>query len=165
MSSENTKGFAEYLKSQDPDGQYTTNQVKGLKGYYTAGWDACNGKKNIPAIYKSRVSEVIKHFNEVAGKNVRDTPSHTKAIKGRLIEEYTVDELKSIIDYVVLDWTGKMFGDTKGETYIRIATLFGSSDKVDKYLGLAEVSQAAVKAKTAQIITKKVDTSQFKGSF
>jgi len=165
MSSGNTKGFSELIKEIDPDGAYTTNQIKGLKMVYSRGWDACEGQKTVNIQWKPKIDEVIEYFNQIAGKTVGATPSHVKAIKGRLIEEYTVEQLKAIVDYVVLDWTGKMFGDTKGETYIRIATLFGSSEKVDKYLGLAEVSQAAAKAKTAQIITKKQDPNQFKSSF
>ena len=157
MSNRNLKGFAEYYMTIDPEGLYTVKQVNTAKGYYKAGFDACNGKQTADTSYKSRIDEVIAHFNDIAGKNVTATPNHTSVIKGRLIEKYTVEQLNSIVDYAVRDWTGKLFGSTKGEQYIRIPTLFGSSEKVDKYLGIAATQ--AEERKPTEVLTKRTKPS------
>ena len=75
-------------------------------------------------IYKS----IVDYLNEKAGKNFKhSTPKTQKVIHARLVEGFTLDDFKTVIDKKCADWLGKEF-----EKYLRPETLFGT--KFESYL-------------------------------
>lgn len=81
-------------------------------------------------------NEVLKYLNDkVVGENKRGfslkSAANRKFIKARLAEGYTIDDLKSVIDYTTKSWKG-----TSMEIYLRPETLFNAT-KFDGYLVLA----------------------------
>ena len=72
--------------------------------------------------------EIIEYLNEKSGTNYRASSAKTqKCIHARLVEGYTVDDFKTVIDKKCGDWRGTEF-----EQYLRPSTLFGT--KFEEYL-------------------------------
>lgn len=130
------KGFNEYLRSVDPDGVYTKAMELGCRAFYKAGWvahkQAANELDTVKRASKKDIQGIIDYFNEKAGKSVGMTPNREETIRARIKEGYVVDDFKKCVDYGVAEWTG----EPTFEKFIRTETLFQSSEKMDKYIGL-----------------------------
>lgn len=125
----------------------TTWQPNGnqLEPQYSIGKDSID-KKNIYSPDESEEEQenlsetyktIIAYLNEKAGTKYKATTAKTKtAIHARLVEGFTVDDFKTVIDKKCAEW----IGDEKMEKYLRPETLFGT--KFEGYLN-AKVSKAA----------------------
>lgn len=82
---------------------------------------------NIKETKKENALKVLDYFNRKTGHNYRDTAVNMKFIMARL-EDYTVDDLISVIDKKYKEWKG-----TNMEMYLRIETLFNAT-KFESYL-------------------------------
>lgn len=84
----------------------------------------------------SKVTEVIEHFNKVANKRFSTkSPSNVRFITGRLMQGYTVEDCKRVIDMKTAEWKD----DPKMSLYLRIETLFNDT-KFQGYINQAGVS-------------------------
>lgn len=90
-----------------------------------------DNKENICINTNTKEIEILDYLNEKAGTRYRAVESNLRLIRGRL-KDYTVDELKKVVDNKVRDWKG-----TSMQQYLRPETLFGAT-KIETYLnGLA----------------------------
>ena len=76
---------------------------------------------------KENALKVLAYFNEKTGHNYKDTSANMKFLLARL-EDYTVDDLISVIDKKYKEWKG-----TNMEKYLRIETLFNAT-KFESYV-------------------------------
>lgn len=108
-----------------PNGNQTDTQ-------YRIGKDSLvkDNKNNVVNdIYTPQIKGVIDYLNKKTNKNFRATTKKTQTlIKGLLKNNYTVEDIKKVIDIKVKQW-GK---DKKMKIYLRPETLFGS--KFEAYL-------------------------------
>lgn len=109
------------LQKDEPIPNINTNSKQNNK---------TNNKNNVVNdIYTPQIKEVIDYLNEKSKKNFRHTTKKTQTlIKGLLKNNYTVEDIKKVIDIKVKQW-GK---DKKMKIYLRPETLFGS--KFEAYL-------------------------------
>lgn len=128
-----------YEKPQDIDNQglhYQDLQNSPLDS------NPLNNNNNKPPIYnkelnnkeyilkenkKENALKVLAYFNEKTGHNYKDTSANMKFLLARL-EDYTVDDLISVIDKKYKEWKG-----TNMEKYLRIETLFNAT-KFESYV-------------------------------
>ena len=82
---------------------------------------------------KENALKVLAYFNEKTGHNYRDTAVNMKFLLARL-EDYTVDDLISVIDKKYKEWKG-----TTMEKYLRIETLFNAT-KFESYVNQREIT-------------------------
>lgn len=100
-----------------------------------------NKKDNMSITTNSKIDEVITYLNEKSGKNFRtSTKTYRETIGARLKEDYTVDQMKEVIEYKCKEW----LGDSKTEKWVNPDTLFRPSN-FDKYLNQVPVKQVKVK--------------------
>lgn len=86
--------------------------------------------------YKDEIKEIIDYLNSKVGSKYRYTSEgNNKHIRARLNEGYTIDDFKTVIDKMVINWTG-----TEYEQYLRPSTLFGN--KFENYLNI-KIKQSA----------------------
>ena len=108
-----------------PNGNQTDTQ-------YRIGKDSLvkDNKNNVVNdIYTTQIKEVIDYLNEKSKKNFRHTTKKTQTlIKGLLKNNYTVEDIKKVIDIKAKQWSK----DKKMKIYLRPQTLFGS--KFEAYL-------------------------------
>lgn len=79
--------------------------------------------------YANEVTEVINYLNEKANKHFKPTSkSHADLIIKWIKNDYTVDDLKKVIDYKCSAW----LNDSYMNQYLQPSTLFG--DKFEGYL-------------------------------
>lgn len=77
---------------------------------------------------KEKISEIINYLNEKCGTRYRESASETvRHINKRLLEGFSVDDFKAVIDKKSYEWMG-----TEREKYLRPQTLFGT--KFESYL-------------------------------
>ena len=76
---------------------------------------------------KENALKVLAYFNEKTGHNYKDTSANMKFLLARL-EDYTVEDLISVIDKKYKEWKG-----TNMEKYLRIETLFNAT-KFESYV-------------------------------
>lgn len=89
----------------------------------------------------SEVIEVVEYLNKVTGSNYKPTTQETmRKINGRL-KDYSVEDLKKVIDYKHEQWKGTDFA-----MYLRPKTLFSES-KFESYLQDANIKQQEQKKK------------------
>jgi uncharacterized phage protein (TIGR02220 family) len=74
--------------------------------------------------------DLIEYLNQKASRNFKPTEANTKHIKARLDEEYTEDDIRSVIDSKVAEWKH----DSTMDKYLRPATLF-NAEKFNQYIG------------------------------
>lgn len=78
--------------------------------------------------YCAEIEEIISYLNQKAGTNYRTKTETTRSkIRAKLNANYTVDDLKTVIDKKCAEWIG-----TEYEKYLRPETLFGN--KFESYL-------------------------------
>ena len=77
-------------------------------------------------IYTAKAA--IDRLNEVTGKKFKHTDSNLSAVKARLADGYTLDDMEYVIQNKTREWLG-----TENEKYLRPETLFRPS-KFDGYL-------------------------------
>lgn len=87
-----------------------------------------------PSIAAQR-REVVEYLNQKTGKHFKpDADGNKRIIEPRLKEDYTVDEMKKVIDNMYSLWHGVTFRNGElGDNYLKPETLFRSS-KIDGYL-------------------------------
>lgn len=83
-----------------------------------------------PKINGVEAKRILDHLNTTAGRSYRAVDSNTNLIKARLLEGYSEDDLKAIIDRKVRDWRD----DDTMRQYLRPATLFNAT-KCAQYMG------------------------------
>lgn len=71
---------------------------------------------------KENCIEILNYLNQLTGKEFKILESNLKPIAARL-NEYSIDELKSMIDFKVNEWEN----DKKMSVYLRPSTLFNAS--------------------------------------
>ena len=138
-----------YEKAQDIESQDIENQGVDNQGVENRPLDSnplnnnnkppisnkiLNNKElinNIKETKKENALKVLDYFNRKTGHNYRDTAVNMKFLLARL-EDYTVDDLISVIDKKYKEWKG-----TNMEMYLRIETLFNAT-KFESYLNQAE---------------------------
>lgn len=77
-------------------------------------------------------SEIISYLNEKTGRSFRNVDANKKLIKARWNEGFKVEDFKTVIDNMVINWSGKLFNEVPAENYLQPKTLF--SNKFDSYL-------------------------------
>ena len=99
--------------------QQTTNNIKNKNNTNNTN------KKEINNIY---IVEILDHLNMRTGQNYKSTTQKTRdLIKARFNEKFTVDDFKSVIDKMCVEWM-----NTDMQKYLRPETLFGN--KFESYL-------------------------------
>lgn len=110
-----------------------------METQYRIGKDSLvkDNKNNVVNdIYTQQIKEAIDYLNEKTNKNFRHTTKKTQTlIKGLLKNNYTVEDIKKVIDIKVKQW-GK---DQKMKIYLRPETLFGT--KFEAYLNEEPVKE------------------------
>ena len=95
-----------------------------------------NENENVNDKYIILVEQVINYMNELAGTSFKTTTKKTQtAIKARLKEGFTVDELKDVVYSKYHEWFEKPIKFQNGvmsDKYYRPDTLFGT--KFESYL-------------------------------
>ncbi|TCJ86361.1 UNVERIFIED_ORG: putative phage protein (TIGR02220 family) [Bacillus cereus] len=82
---------------------------------------------------KEYIVEIVNYLNDVCGSSYRSTSKKTQSlIKTRLVEGFTVDNFKTVIDTKVKEWLR-----TEQAKYLRPETLFGT--KFEGYLQQGKV--------------------------
>ncbi|MDW8781974.1 conserved phage C-terminal domain-containing protein [Bacillus cereus] len=82
---------------------------------------------------KEYIVEIVNYLNDVCGSSYRSTSKKTQSlIKTRLIEGFTVDDFKTVIDTKAREWLR-----TEQAKYLRPETLFGT--KFEGYLQQGKV--------------------------
>ena len=77
-------------------------------------------------------SEIVDYLNEKTGRKFKSIEANKKLIRARWNDGYKLDDFKTVIDNMVINWSGKDFNGTPAETYLQPKTLF--SNKFDGYL-------------------------------
>ncbi|WP_417935114.1 conserved phage C-terminal domain-containing protein [Erysipelothrix rhusiopathiae] len=96
---------------------------------------------------------MINYLNNATGSSYRpDTKNTVKLLKAAL-KNYTVDELKKLIDNMVQAWTG-----TEYQPYLRPNTLF-KEDKIEQYLNWKPIKEGVSKN------AKSRETDKYAGMF
>ncbi|HDR8159542.1 TPA: phage protein [Bacillus cereus] len=82
---------------------------------------------------KEYIVEIVNYLNDVCGSSYRPTSKKTQTlIKSRLIEGFTIDNFKTVIDIKAREWLR-----TEQAKYLRPETLFGT--KFESYLQQGKV--------------------------
>ncbi|HGG0587317.1 conserved phage C-terminal domain-containing protein [Bacillus cereus] len=82
---------------------------------------------------KEYIVEIVNYLNDVCGSSYRSTSKKTQSlIKTRLVEGFTVDDFKTVIDTKAREWLR-----TEQAKYLRPETLFGT--KFEGYLQQGKV--------------------------
>ncbi|WP_285004886.1 conserved phage C-terminal domain-containing protein [Lactococcus garvieae] len=77
-------------------------------------------------------SEIISYLNEKTNRNFKNVEAHKKFIRTRWKEGYQLEDFKTVIDNMTVNWQGKEFNGVPAENYLQPKTLF--SNKFDSYL-------------------------------
>ena len=108
--------------------------------------------KNVTLII-TPVEEAVDYLNEKCGTKYKKDSKQTKLlINARLKEEFTVEDIKSVIDKKCNEWMG-----TEMEKYLRPQTLFGN--KFESYLNQSEINLHSKISNYGKNTTKR--TSEF----
>jgi len=109
-------------------GGYKMVITKALpKGNSPSSSSSSSSIKNKKEIYKEKVIEILKYFNEKTGKNFRSDPQNF--ISGRLNDGFTVEDCKRVIDIKTTQW----LHDPENNKWLRPETLFRPT-KFESYL-------------------------------
>ncbi|ORM64518.1 transcriptional regulator [Pantoea rodasii] len=82
--------------------------------------------------------KVLEHLNRAAGLRYQKSRSSLGPIRGRLLEDFTADELILAVDYTIAKWSD----DAKMRDYVRPETIFRQG-KFPAYLGSAQAWERA----------------------
>ncbi len=77
-------------------------------------------------------SEIIDYLNKKTGRGFKNVEANKKLIKARWNEGYKLEDFKTVIDNMTVNWRGKEFNGVPAEHYLQPKTLF--SNKFDSYL-------------------------------
>ncbi|MDM5434417.1 conserved phage C-terminal domain-containing protein [Bacillus hominis] len=120
----------------------STNDVPNLgrRSTHNGQMDVPNLGKPIPETntettseIKEYIVEIVNYLNDVCGSSYRSTSKKTQTlIKTRLVEGFTVDNFKVVIDIKAREWLR-----TEQAKYLRPETLFGT--KFESYLQQGKV--------------------------
>ena len=112
-------------------GENTSNYIPPVEDTSTEVQESVKEEK-----YKDEIKEIIDYLNSKVGSKYRYTSEgNNKHIRARFNEGYTIDDFKTVIDKMVINWTG-----TEYEQYLRPSTLFGN--KFENYLNI-KIKQSA----------------------
>jgi len=87
-----------------------------------------NGTGNIEYDYSSEIKEIIEYLNVKANRGFKPSNRMSCRIMKRILETYTVEDFKTVIDNKVKDWA-----NSNMEKYLQPSTLF-NCNKFDEYL-------------------------------
>ncbi|PGF06104.1 replication protein [Bacillus pseudomycoides] len=120
----------------------STNDIPNLgrRSTQNGQMDVPNLSKPIPETntettseIKEYIVEIVNYLNDVCGSSYRSTSKKTQTlIKTRLVEGFTVDNFKAVIDIKAREWLR-----TEQAKYLRPETLFGT--KFESYLQQGKV--------------------------
>lgn len=82
-------------------------------------------------------SEILEYLNKKTNREFRNVESNKKLIRARWNEGYKLDDFKTVIDNMVVNWSGKNFNGVPAENYLQPKTLF--SNKFDSYLNQIQI--------------------------
>ena len=106
---------------------------------YTGGGEEITPHNKLDNIDIFNIKYIVEYLNQKAGKKYKSTSKDTQQhIHARLVEGYTLDDFKAVIDKRCAAW----LGDPKMEEYLRPSTLFGT--KFESYLNAPDVTQRQV---------------------
>ena len=124
--------------------------IKKVEGQATIPLQLTNtdNHKHIKESQNSLAKSVIDYLNEKTGLNFKYTSSDLKFILARFKENFSVDDLKLIVDHKVNEWLGNL----AMSEYLRPSTLFGT--KANGYLAIATLPKKAVSVTIKTHLTK-----------
>ena len=131
------KALSNHFKKLEKRGLIITGNYNKLSfdktKWYRIDYDAFSHLEQ-PSIAAQR-REVVEYLNQKTGKHFKpDADGNKRIIEPRLKEDYTVDEMKKVIDNMYSLWHGVTFRNGElGDNYLKPETLFRSS-KIDGYL-------------------------------
>jgi uncharacterized phage protein (TIGR02220 family) len=90
------------------------------------------------AVIMEPVEQIVDYLNEKCGKKYKKDNKQTKLlINARIKEEFTVEDIKKVIQKKCNEWMG-----TEMEKYLRPQTLFGN--KFESYLNQSEILHSKI---------------------
>ena len=124
--------------------------IKKVEGQATIPLQLTNtdNHKHIKESQNSLAKSVIDYLNEKTGLNFKYTSADLKFILARFKENFSVDDLKLIVDHKVNEWLGNL----AMSEYLRPSTLFGT--KANGYLAIATLPKKAVSVTIKTHLTK-----------
>ena len=119
-----------YQHCEDVNEQQMNNKRTTNEQQMNTNKKGSKGKKGLPFLSSApdEVAIIVEYLNQKVGTHYRDTtPKTVGVIKSRLIDGYSVNDFKRVIDIKTTEWSGGNYAK-----YLRPETLFGN--KFDEYL-------------------------------
>lgn len=132
--------MSDFKKSDAPPGAFKSDNKKTTSS---------KNKKT----YSNEVKEVVEYLNLKANRNYRPGTTKTKSLISARLKDYTVEDLKAVIDFKVGEW----LENEKMNKYLRPETLFNET-KFENYINELP-SQATEKSSQSYLEDTDVDLS------
>ena len=132
--------MSDFKKSDVPPGAFKSDNKKTTSS---------KNKKT----YSNEVKEVVEYLNLKANRNYRPGTTKTKSLISARLKDYTVEDLKAVIDFKVGEW----LENEKMNKYLRPETLFNET-KFENYINELP-SQATEKSSQSYLEDTDVDLS------
>ena len=112
-----------------------------------------SSKKKTTKDYSNEIKEVVEYLNLKANRNYRPGTTKTKSLISARLKDYTVEDLKAVIDFKVGEW----LENEKMNKYLRPETLFNET-KFENYINELP-SQATKESSQSYLEDNDVDLS------
>ena len=112
-----------------------------------------SSKKKPSKDYSNEIKEVVEYLNLKANRNYRPGTTKTKSLISARLKDYTVEDLKAVIDFKVGEW----LENEKMNKYLRPETLFNET-KFENYINELP-SQATKESSQSYLEDNDVDLS------
>ena len=132
--------MSDFKKSDAPPGAFKSDNKKTTSS---------KNKKT----YSNEVKEVVEYLNLKANRNYRPGTTKTKSLISARLKDYTVEDLKAVIDFKVGEW----LENEKMNKYLRPETLFNET-KFENYINELP-SQATKESSQSYLEDNDVDLS------
>lgn len=111
---------------------------------------------------EQQIKEVVEYLNLKANRNYRPGTPKTKSLISARLKDYTVEDLKAVIDFKVdkwlnAEWYDKQGNLVQGKNFLRPSTLFNESN-FENYINELP-SQATKKSSQSYLEDNDVDLS------
>ena len=135
--------MSDFKKSDVPPGAFKSDNKKTTS----------SKNKKTTKDYSNEVKEVVEYLNLKANRNYRPGTTKTKSLISARLKDYTVEDLKAVIDFKVGEW----LENEKMNKYLRPETLFNET-KFENYINELP-SQATEKSSQSYLEDNDVDLS------
>ena len=135
--------MSDFKKSDVPPGAFKSDNKKTTS----------SKNKKTTKDYSNEVKEVVEYLNLKANRNYRPGTTKTKSLISARLKDYTVEDLKAVIDFKVGEW----LENEKMNKYLRPETLFNET-KFENYINELP-SQATEKSSQSYLEDTDVDLS------